>query len=68
MTGFECEVITEFCRGAAPSQIDKRHILVGGTARKIITAWWYDDKWNRTGRIERFLGKDWKKVKIRTRW
>lgn len=68
MTDLEFCVIEDFCLGAPPSRIDRRRILANGTARRIITAWWYDDKWNRTGRIERFLGKNWRSAKIRTRW
>lgn len=66
MNARDWNIITDFCEGSVPSEIDRRYSLVEGCARGVIVSWWLDDKWNRTGGIERFLGSKWR-TKVKTR-
>ena len=67
MKALDKKIIREFCLGIAPSAIDRRNFLPNGTAHKVIVTWWADDKWNRTGGIQKVLGSGWKDMKFITR-
>lgn len=64
MSERDTEILNEFCHGMAPSAIDRRHMLVDGTARTVIVGWWSDDKLNRTGCSEMILGRGWRSFRL----
>jgi len=60
MRGRDKDIIRMFCTGYSPSYIDRNMTLAKGTARRVVTGWWADDKEMRTGGIETVLGQNWR--------
>lgn len=54
------EIIRMFCIGYDTGYIDRNLSLADGTARRVVTGWWADDKEMRTGGIETVLGQNWR--------
>ena len=62
MSARDFGIITDFCLGDAPSEIDRRNMFMEGTSRNVISGWWADDKEFRNGGIETVIGPNWKEI------
>ena len=58
----DLRIVTDFCLGDTPKEIDRRNMFIEGTSRNVISGWWADDKEFRNGGIETVLGRDWKEI------
>lgn len=62
MTVSNMMLITEFCNGLSPSEVDRKMGCESGRTRRAVVRWWAEDKEFHNGGIEEVLGEGWKRI------